>query len=132
MNSREYTNAARYLAAENVRWLTTLTVVPRELWPSLAIETNRVRMWRSRRFVVQEFEEADGIVRLSVNRAALNRDGSWVENITWDELQQIKFQCGFGDREAVEIYPPSDQVVNVANMRHLFVLPERLPFSWRA
>lgn len=32
---------------------------------------------------------------------------------------------------AVEIYPAERDIVNVANMRHLWVLPERLPFGWR-
>ena len=31
---------------------------------------------------------------------------------------------------AVEVFPADDQVVNVANMRHLWVLPEPLPFAW--
>ena len=30
---------------------------------------------------------------------------------------------------AVEVYPPSDQVVDGADMFHIWVLPEPLPFS---
>jgi hypothetical protein len=33
--------------------------------------------------------------------------------------------------DAVEVYPPAGDVVNVANMRHLWVLRDRLPFAWR-
>lgn len=91
------------------------------------------RAFRSRKFCVQAFAEVDGVVRLSVNRADINPDGSWAEGITWDDLQRVKAEAGYADREAVEVYPPDSDVVNVANMRHLWVLPAgaRLPFTWR-
>ena len=31
----------------------------------------------------------------------------------------------------MEVYPRTADLVNVANMRHLWVLPELLPFAWR-
>jgi hypothetical protein len=55
----------------------------------------------------------------------------WADNITWDELQALKTQCGYGGHDAVEVYPPTRDVVNVANIRHLWVLAEKLPFAWR-
>lgn len=50
--------------------------------------------------------------------------------ITWDELQAIKDHF-WPDRIGIEIYPPHDQIVNVANMRWLWVLPKgaTLPFN---
>jgi hypothetical protein len=36
-----------------------------------------------------------------------------------------------GDKDAVEIYPADKDIVNVANMRHLIVLPAPFPYTWR-
>jgi hypothetical protein len=71
------------------------------------------------------------LCRLSVNIAA--RSGErWAEGITWEQLQQIKRQVGYGEFDAVEVYPDDDDVVNVSNMRHLWILePGSLPFAWR-
>jgi hypothetical protein len=61
----------------------------------------------------------------------VKRKGSkWVDGITWDQLQEIKRGVGLGDKLAVEVYPEDKNIVNVANMRHLFVLPERPLFAW--
>ena len=50
--------------------------------------------------------------------------------ITWDDLQTIK-EFLFPGRIALEIYPPNDDVVNVTDMRWLWVLPRgcTLPFN---
>lgn len=50
--------------------------------------------------------------------------------ITWDELQEIK-EWLFPGRIALEVYPPADKVVDVANLRWLWVLPPSavLPFN---
>lgn len=68
-------------------------------------------------------------MRLSINKTSHNGD-TWDDNITWDELQKIKNECGYGDACAVEIFPPDESVVNVANMRHLWLLPEPPSFMW--
>lgn len=39
-------------------------------------------------------------------------------------LAQVYEEAGYGDRDAFEAYPRQADVVNVANMRHLWVLPE--------
>lgn len=43
--------------------------------------------------------------------------------LTWDELQHIK-EALLPGRWAVEVFPPEALVQNVANVRHLWVLPE--------
>lgn len=50
--------------------------------------------------------------------------------ITWDEIQAIKDHF-WPDRIAVEVYPPKDAVVDVAEMRWIWVLPKGaiLPFN---
>ena len=50
--------------------------------------------------------------------------------ITWDELQAIKDHFWPG-RIAIEVYPPKESIVNVADLRWLWVLPPgaMLPFN---
>jgi len=35
------------------------------------------------------------------------------------------------DKDCIELYPAASDVVNVANMRHLFVLDEPHPLNWK-
>ncbi len=58
-------------------------------------------------------------------------NGDWAANITWEELQAIKNRIGYADKTAVEIFPAEKDTVNVANMRHLWILPESLTFGWK-
>ncbi len=93
-------------------------------WPHQH-DATRIEVWRSRYFLVQVFNEGDGVFRVSVNRVQV-RDGSWADNITWDELMEIKRQIGRADAYAVEVLPPDRDIVNVAPMRHFWILPERV------
>ncbi len=89
-------------------------------------------MWRSRAFLVQAFHEAGGIIRLSVNRTEwCERRKRWREDISWDDLQRLKAEAGYGDRWAVEVLPADGSVVDVANMRHIWLLPEAPAFAWK-
>lgn len=111
--------------------MTLQEVHPRE-WPG-NMPFGLERVLRSRRFLVQVYQPTAGAVRLSVCRTDVS-GGQWLDDITWEDLQAVKAQAGFSAREAVEVFPPDSDLVNVANMRHLWVLPEgeRLPFSWKA
>lgn len=121
----------RQLARDNQKLPAALMPIPREQWPGTPTDDVRLRAWRSRDFLVQEFAaKAPADVRLSINRTTLVGD-RWSDNITWDELQRIKTECGYAERDAVEVFPPDRNVVNVANMRHLWVLREPLAFAWR-
>jgi hypothetical protein len=99
-----------------------------------------IELWRSRHFLLQVFDESHrgeycaGMVRLTVNRTDVDQDGRWLDNITWDDMQRLKRECGRGDNDAVEIFPRDVDLVNVANMRHLWVLPigRVFGFGWRA
>lgn len=125
--------ARKYLARMNARWPATLQEVPPEGWPDYE-NAKLVRVLRSRHFLVQVFEEGgDGsVLRMSVCRAAIKDDGNWDDELTWNELQWLKHEAGYGNQDAVELYPPDQDVVNVASMRHLWILPLPLPFGWRA
>ena len=101
-----------------------------ENWPSEAVSMDRIAVWQNDDFLVQVFAERDGIVRLTVCRT-LRKGGHWKDGITWDELQFIKDAVGYDAFDAVEVYPRHCDVVNVANMRHLWILPEAVRFAWR-
>ncbi len=70
-------------------------------------------------FEVQTLECPNGWLHLKIKRFD-SKDG-----ITWDELQAIKDER-FPNHTAVEIYPPHDEIVNEANIRHLWIVPNGL------
>jgi hypothetical protein len=121
-----------YLRQRRKSWGTTLQNLPVEEWPPSMIGANHppVKVMRSHDFLVQIFDEGD-VLRMSVNRCAIDDDGNWRSNISWDELQRIKSEAGFGNWWAVEIFPSNCEVINVANMRHLWLLSDAPPFAWR-
>lgn len=122
-------NERRRLASDNRKWPAVLTRVPKAAWPESAPRL-MVELWRSRSFLVQVHQEADGYERLSVCRTEHDGD-SWRDGITWEELMQVKRECGRGHRDALEVYPADRDVVNVANMRHLWLPLAPVWFAWR-
>lgn len=123
----------RQLARDNIKLPSILAEVPRREWPE-KLPQGLTNVWRSRHFLVQEYaaEHQDGYRRLSICRSSLDTDSvRWKENITWDELQQLKRECGYGAIDAVEVFPADRDIINVANMRHLFLMECPLSFAWR-
>lgn len=120
----------RAVELENNKWPLELKSVPLETWPIGHRDPKRIEVWRSRDYLVQLFDEDNGVIRMSVNSTIPGTDGRWTDGITWDELQRLKTECGRGSSWAVEIYPQVGNVVNVANMRHLWLLPSPLPIGW--
>jgi len=118
----------REMKRENSKQPAWLEVIPESKWPNTV--DKRLNVWRSKDFLVQAFKERDGMVRLSINRTSLGDNGRWIENITWEELMELKRQAGFGDFYAIEVYPQDKQIVNVANMRHLWVVDNPLNIGW--
>lgn len=108
-----------------------LKPVPKENWPARCHDPKRSNVWVNAYFLVQEFHEDNGVIRLSVNTTSVGSSGRWKDGISWDALQEIKSAVGYADRDAVEVYPRDADVVNVANMRHLWITPEPLTFAWR-
>lgn len=92
-------------------------------------EEKPIRAWRNRHFLAAIYIENNTNVRLTVNRTAVDNDGMWIGNITWDELMAVKRGIGMDGVWAVEVYPPSEEVVNLANTRHLWITDEP-PFAW--
>jgi len=99
---------------------------------------------RSRGVCVQVWQHAtpgcndtpwQGTLRVAVKRTSAKTreqadDRSLAIPITWDELQAIK-DFFWPGRIAIEVYPPRTAVVNVADLRWLWVLPAGavLPFN---
>lgn len=75
LNRHERRNAILHMEAENNKWPEQLTQVPASSWPATPPGHHRPSaLWRSREFVVQVFDEAGGILRLSVNRTHVAPD----------------------------------------------------------
>lgn len=120
----------REMARESARWPAALKEIPRSEWPNPS--GPQLRVLRSHSYLVQEFG-GDGpvLVRLSINITSM--DGArWADGISWEDLQRLKAEAGYALHDAVEVFPSVMDVVNVANMRHLWVMRDKLPFAWRA
>jgi hypothetical protein len=124
--------AKKKLRKDNLKWPTIPLAIPEKDWPPDRGPAQRIGVYRSRDFLIQIFvEDANAMTRISVNRTEVNKSLQWRDNITWDELQFIKRHVGFSGCWAVEIFPDDAHVVNVANMRHLWILPEPPSFGWK-
>lgn len=121
----------RAMERENKRYpVERLVEIPREDWP--VCSPKMIRALRNRDFLVQVFAEDNEVLRLSIQRCAFDRaSGRWVDGITWDDLQHLKTLAGYGDKPALEVFPPDGDVVNVANIRHLWIVPLAPEFMWR-
>lgn len=80
--------------------------------------------WESNKYWAAAYKEGDTI-RLDINRKDMS------SGMTWDELQAIKSACGFGEYDAVEYYPRDADVICTANIRHLYIFPDKLPHILR-
>lgn len=88
-----------------------------------------VKAIMSRRFLVALYQKKDAPLRMTVNRNKLLANGRFEDGITWDELMECKRQVGYADLCMIEIYPPDSQIVDVANMRHLWLFEP--DFMWK-
>jgi hypothetical protein len=78
--------------------------------------------WRSRKFVAVVYAINENIERISINRTDFNQNHTrWKDGISWDDIQRLKAECGRGHLEAVEVYPADKDIVNLANIRHIWV-----------
>lgn len=118
-----------------------MKLIPEAKWPNLHGPMLRP-LWvkRDADFLVMAYPvpgiECGATLRLTVVRAAgVSMDGRgrvvYRDGITWDDLMQVKRDVGFANEWAVEVFPPDRDVVNVANMRHLWILPQAPAFAWR-
>lgn len=116
----------------------SLVSVPERDWPARrGRESYPVAVWASRYYLVQRYDEPalNGVElrRLTVSRTSartLNGQARWDQDIPWEDLQRCKRETGHGDWYGLELYPRDRDVVNVANMRHLWLLAEPLGIGW--
>lgn len=128
----------REMKRQNALYPAHLVAVPRDQWPDLSqapgggTGSSVLACYRSRSFLVVVWLEPSGFARLSVNRTEWDdRKQRFRDDISWDDLQRLKAEAGFADMCALEVYPPDEQVVNVANMRHIFLVPTPPRFMWK-
>ena len=90
------------------------------------------RAWRDNRYSVQLFHPVNAGQLGHVERLSIRRHDEACD-FPWDEIQAIKNRVCGESREAFELFPRQADVVDVANMCHLWVLPEGTiaPFGWR-
>lgn len=111
--------------------------IPRDEWPAFNWQGHEpVMIWISNKYHVQLYEEYTAeypdMKRLSVCRVKVGTDMRWRDGLTWDELQAIKRELGYGDWYAVEVYPRDADLINVANFRHLWLFETPLNIGWRS
>lgn len=101
-----------------------------ELTPEQAQRPNAPKkVYKNDEFLVQVFNLDGEPTRLTVNKVK-RKGNNWADGITWDQLMQVKRLLGFAQQCAIEIYPPDEDIVNVANMRHLWVV-DMPDFAWK-
>lgn len=110
-----------------------LTPVPERDWPG-AVGDRPLAVWLSCAYLAvfypaPSFGDTE-VRRLSVNRTTVDTAGRWDQGIPWEDLQRIKRETGHGGWYGIEVYPCEQDVVNVANMRHLWLLAKPLPIGW--
>jgi len=81
-----------------------------------------VAVHRNQVFLVLERPLADGTRHLAVTSLSQTRP-------TWWEMQRIKDEIAGPEATAVEVYPPASEVIDEADMYHIWVLPAPVPFS---
>jgi len=131
MNRKNRRKLKKQASKQNRVWPKELTPLPKEKWPGHLNDPKRISVWISRKYLAQCFLEDKDTLRISVNRTGIDPNTMrFADEITWDELQNIKNIIGFSNRCAVEIYPQVGDIVNIANMRHLWLLPEGQKMGW--
>lgn len=116
------------MRAENRMYPDHLIPVLEEKWPKPRPD-GLFQVWRSNKYLVQVYNTDQGILRLSICRTMIAEKGGWEEAITWEQMMQVKRELSLGDMFAAEVYPRDEDVVNVANLRHLWVFSQPL-FGW--
>ena len=106
------------------------TRLPESKWPKKQLDNkNRpLCVWMSD--VYQATLWCNGHLRLSINHIERAEKFTYKDGISWDDLQKVKSAVGYGDWQAVEIYPPDSDVIYDANVRHLWLMHHPLDFQW--
>lgn len=83
-------------------------------------------VWRSKKYTVMVWNVPAG-TKLTISRNEWDsHTRRYKDEITWDEIMDIKRSVGMGERNAIEFYPPDSEVINIANVRHIWILPQEM------
>ena len=126
-------NQRKQLEKDNNKLSDQFKPIPESKWPHCPVWFKKPsQVWRNNKYLVQVYgEDGPAEIRLSICRTTMQSDGRWEEGLSWEELQNIKSEIGYGHVFAVEIYPADYDVVNVANMRHLWLMRNPPAVGWR-
>lgn len=142
LTNRERRQRQKELHKQNMKRPTKLEMLSQDEWLHLTapMRTKPYEMWRSRTHLVQVFNASQGWIRISVIRTEIGDDkhpkhdrDNFIDGITWDDLMRIKREVGRGSFDAVECFPADMDIVNLAAMRHLWILPRGTDLAcfWR-
>lgn len=98
----------------------TLTFLPGSAGKGWAADFTTAH--RNRVFSVLDRTLPNGVRHLAVSSLTQVRPSWW-------EMQRIKNEIAGNERTAVEVYPPQGDVVDGADMFHIWVLPMSLDFG---
>lgn len=85
--------------------------------------------WRCDRFTVYAYKADEDAIELRISSHRFTPIASQqCEEITRKDMENIKEECGYGDRMAVEIYPKTENNPAHRNSRYLWILPNPLFF----
>lgn len=135
---KNWKNVNREMARTNKKFPNHMVEIPKEHWPDTLkahehqadVMCKPVAAWRSNKFFAQVVEEPGGAIRISINRTRINENYDFADGITWDDIFCIKNEIGYADKDCIEIYPAKNDLVNVSNIRHIFLLDEPHPLNW--
>lgn len=99
-------------------WIECLSDIPKASLPE-----GIVVAWKNNVFTVQMYLYEDAAVSGVFTVFGIRRHDK-SPTISWDDLMRIKNEIAGVDRWAMEMYPPQDQLVDVANMRWLWCGPK--------
>ena len=123
----------RALAKAKQKWISTLpdvlTLVPDgdPMLPYSSHAEDLECVWRSKKYQVMVWKRQPKDVgsQLSISRQQWDPTARrYLDGISWDEIMQIKREMGLGQRTCIEYYPPDSETINLANTRHIWLLPD--------
>ena len=117
----------KYISEVNQRFSDKFVEIPSDEIKGCSYAPEKA--WRNKNYLVYLYHDRE-FLRLCVQRTTIKDDGSFDDGISWDRIQQIKSAVGFGDYWGLEVFPADKALVNVSNIRHIWLFKDRPAFAW--